>query len=64
MNHRSNHLTLSERKNEDLQSIEKISINAYFFYACLFASFRYLNTMLLLENTDLVIREESKDILS
>ena len=29
MNHRSNHLTLSERKNEDLQSIAKISINAY-----------------------------------
>ena len=61
IHHRSNHLTLSKRKNENLQSTEKISISATYFYACLFTSFRYLNTMVLLESTDLAILEESKD---
>ena len=28
--HRSNHWTLSERKNENFQSTEKISVSAYF----------------------------------
>ena len=47
--HRSNHLTLSERKNENFQSIEKISMDIYF-----------LNAMVGLENTDPITREESK----
>ena len=32
-----------------------------FFYAGHFTSFRYLNTMMCLENTDPVTREKSKD---
>ena len=49
MHHRSNHLNWSERKNENLQSSEKISVNAYLFLrTCLFPSFSYLNTMVLL----------------
>ena len=43
IHHRSNHLTLSECKNENFQSNEKTSRNAYFFHAGLFTSFRYLN---------------------
>ena len=60
----SNHLTLSERKNGNFQSIEKISIHAYFLFFSFsfsFTSFRFLNTVVQLENTDPVIREESKE---
>ena len=60
IHHRSNHLTLSECKNENFQSNEKTSRNAYFFHAGLFTSFRYLNMVVWLEKTVPATHEESK----
>ena len=50
-----------ECKNENFQNIEKISIMLTFFYAGVFTSFRYLNTMMWFENTDPFTREEKND---
>ena len=49
MHDRSNHMTLSEHKNENFQNIEKVSIHACFRRTRL----KYLNTIMCFENTDL-----------
>ena len=61
IHHHSYHLTLPEHKNDNFQSNEKISINVYLLGRRPFVTIMYLNTMVKLQNTDLVTRKEPKD---
>ena len=58
IHHRSNHLILSEHKNENFQRIGK-TLNAG-----LFTSFKHLNTAVCLENTESATRKETKDFFA
>ena len=56
-------MTLSELKDENFQSIEKISINGYFFYAGFFISSNVTKYNGMSGKHGPAIREESKDFV-
>ena len=67
IHHRGNHLTLSENKNENFQSIKKHRENKYtcsFFFTQAILLVLVPESIACLENTGSATREELKDIFA